>query len=59
MLVAWTRENNADGDIWDVLEVELEKKELSDWLWGLKKKKGTWVILGFGLTNWVTAGAIY
>lgn len=24
MLVAWTRENNADGQIWDVLEVELE-----------------------------------
>lgn len=24
MLVAWTRENNVDGQIWDVLEVELE-----------------------------------
>lgn len=22
--MAWTRENNADGQIWDVLEVELE-----------------------------------
>lgn len=42
--------NHASGQIWGVLEVEL-KEELSDWLWGLKKKKETWVIPGFGLTT--------
>lgn len=51
----WTRGDNADGQIWDFFEVELEGVAVR-LVVGVEGEKGNLGDSRFGLTNWVNDG---